>query len=57
MEAFWDSIKRAREIFDDRIVWARIMERAMARDFSWGVSAQKYEELYADLIGASQAAA
>jgi starch synthase len=57
MEAFWDSIKRAREIFDDRIVWARIMERAMARDFSWDVSARKYEELYADLIGSSQAAA
>jgi starch synthase len=56
-EAFWDSIKRARQVFDDRIVWAKLMERAMTRDFSWEISAQKYEDLYAELIGASQAAA
>jgi starch synthase len=56
-EAFWDSIKRAREIFDDRIIWPKLMERAMGRDFSWDVSARKYEELYTDLIGVSQTAA
>jgi starch synthase len=56
-EAFWDSIKRAREVFDDRIVWTKLMERAMARDFSWEVSAQKYEVLYSEITGASQAAA
>lgn len=45
-EAFWDSIKRAREIFKDKEVWAGLMERAMARDFSWQAAAQKYEEIY-----------
>src|SRR5213594_3913404 len=56
-EAFWDSIKRAREIFRDRVVWIALMERAMARDFSWDASAQRYEELYTELIGSSEAAA
>jgi glycogen synthase len=27
------------------------MVRAMARNFSWNASAQRYEELYAELIG------
>jgi starch synthase len=56
-EAFWDSIKRAREIFRDRVVWTALMERAMAHDFSWDASAQRYEELYTELIGSSEAAA
>ena len=50
-EAFWDSIKRAREIYRDRNVWAKLMKRAMARNFSWDVSAQRYEELYKELVG------
>jgi starch synthase len=50
-EAFWDAIKRARQIFRDRRVWARLMKRAMARNFSWDTSAQRYEALYAELVG------
>lgn len=49
-EALWDSIKRAREIFQDPLVWVALIERAMARDFSWTVAARKYEELYADIL-------
>jgi len=56
-EAFWDSIKRAREIFREHDVWAELRERAMARNFSWEASAQRYEELYAELVGASEEAA
>jgi starch synthase len=52
-EAFWDAIKRARQIFRDRRVWTRLMKRAMARNFSWEASAQRYEALYRELIGAS----
>jgi starch synthase len=51
-EAFWDSIKRTREIFRDRDRWKRLMARAMARNFSWDASARRYEELYAELVGA-----
>src|SRR5947207_2869423 len=35
-DAFWDSVKRARELFHDRTTWTTLMGRAMARDFSWG---------------------
>src|SRR5881396_3072118 len=53
-EAFWDAIKRARGIFRDREVWIALMERAMARNFSWDASAQRYEELYRELVGADK---
>src|ERR1700716_2300678 len=48
-EAFWDAIKRAREHFRDRDLWVELMQRAMSRDFSWDASAQRYEQLYAEL--------
>jgi starch synthase len=56
-EAFWDAIKRARGIFQDRTVWADLMARAMSRDFSWDHSAQRYEQLYTELTGETGAAA
>jgi starch synthase len=56
-DAFWDSIKRAREIFHDKPTWTALMERAMARDFSWAEAAARYESLYAELAGVSSAAA
>jgi starch synthase len=52
-EAFWDAIKRARQIFRDRKVWSRLMKRAMVRKFSWDGSAQRYETLYKELVGAN----
>jgi starch synthase len=51
-EAFWDAIKRAREAFRDRTLWATLMERAMSRDFSWDAATQRYEQVYVELIGA-----
>jgi len=48
-DAFWDSIKRAREIFQDKMLWASLVERAMSRDFSWAAVAELYEALYAQL--------
>jgi starch synthase len=56
-EAFWDAIKRARQIFGDRNLWAKLMKRAMARNFSWDASARHYEALYRELIGATEEAA
>ena len=53
-EAFWDSIKRAREVFRDRMVWTVLMARAMARDFSWDASARRYEQVYAELVGSDE---
>jgi starch synthase len=48
-DAFWDSIKRAREVFRDQALWMRLVERAMSRDFSWAAVAELYESLYAQL--------
>jgi starch synthase len=56
-EAFWDAIKRARQIFEDRNLWTKLMKRAMARNFSWDVSAQRYEALYKELVGITEEAA
>jgi starch synthase len=56
-EAFWDTIKRAREIYRDRKVWTKLMKRAMARDFSWDAAARRYEELYGQLVATTDEAA
>jgi starch synthase len=56
-EAFWDAIKRARQIFGDRNLWTKLMKRAMARNFSWNACAQRYEALYGELFGAADKAA
>ena len=56
-EAFWDAIKRTRQIFCDRRLWTRLTKRAMARNFSWDASAQRYEALYSEVVGANDSAA
>ena len=56
-EAFWDAIKRARQIFRDRRLWTKLMKRAIACNFSWDASAQRYEALYSELVSASSEAA
>jgi starch synthase len=53
-DAFWDSIKRARESFQDQPTWTALVERAMARDFSWQIAAERYESLYAELASAAR---
>ena len=37
--------------YDKKREWNKIVDRAMAADFSWNVSAQKYQEMYDWLIG------
>ncbi|MEY2440466.1 MAG: starch synthase [Verrucomicrobiota bacterium] len=56
-DAFWDSIKRARKIFGDQVLWTTLMGRAMARNFSWDTSAARYEQLYNELVGPVEEAA
>jgi len=56
-EAFWDSIKRAREVYQDEPLWTTLMRRAMSRDFSWEAAARRYEQLYQELAGATEQAA
>jgi starch synthase len=56
-DAFWDSMKHAREVFHKKTMWTTLMERAMTRDFSWSEAAVRYENLYLELTRASSAAA
>jgi starch synthase len=49
-DAFWDSMKRARDVFHDKATWTTLMERAMSRDFSWSEAAQNYENVYAGVV-------
>jgi starch synthase len=56
-EAFWDAVKRARGLFNDRKLWTKLMKRAMARNFSWNISATRYEALYRELVGETDRAA
>jgi starch synthase len=39
-------VQKACLVYADRRAWRRLMERAMAQDFSWGASARAYEEIY-----------
>jgi starch synthase len=45
-----DAVKRAVSAFADEKVWTPAMKRAMSRDNSWGASAEKYIELYKNLL-------
>jgi starch synthase len=46
------SIRYAEQIFYDRKrEWNKMVDRAMQADFSWKVSAGKYQEMYDWLIG------
>ena len=56
-DAFWDAIKRARELFRDRGIWRDLMMRAMSRNFKWASAALRYEELYRGIIGEAELAA
>ena len=45
-------IRYAEHVFyDKKREWNKIVDRAMAADFSWNVSAAKYQEMYDRLIG------
>ena len=41
------TIRYAERIYYDRTrEWNKIVDRAMAQDYSWGNSARQYQELY-----------
>ena len=54
VEAFWDSIKRARELYYNEAIWTPLVQRAMTQNFSWQAAAQRYEELYASIVPSGQ---
>ncbi|MFW6102465.1 MAG: glycogen synthase [Chloroflexota bacterium] len=50
-----EAIKRAEESFYDRAKWQNLMRRNMKLDFSWNISARKYEEVYLQARNMSRA--
>lgn len=47
-----NTIRYAEQIYyDKKRDWNKMVERAMAQDFSWNNSTRQYEALYRDLIG------
>jgi len=49
-EAFLKAIHTALEAYKDQKLWRRLMQNAMAQDFSWTKSARAYLELYRQLV-------
>ena len=47
------TLRMALHFFAEKEVWVPLMKRAMKMDFSWGASAQKYDEMYQKLLGKS----
>ena len=46
------TVRYAEQIYyDKKRDWNKMIERAMAQDFSWMNSARQYEDLYRSLIG------
>ena len=46
------TVRNAESIFyDNKREWNKMVDRAMAADFSWNHSARQYEEMYNWLIG------
>lgn len=45
-----DAVKRAYALFKDKKKWSSLVRYAMNCDFSWDISAEKYIELYKNLL-------
>lgn len=49
-DALHDTMRHALEVWRDRDAWSILQDSGMARDFSWGVQVQAYEDLYAAIL-------
>lgn len=49
-EALAAAIDRAADAWADQTLWRSLMQRAMARDYSWNAAARKYLSLYRALL-------
>ena len=49
-DALLETISTALKEWRNRNAWVSRMRRGMAKDFSWGASAAKYQELYRKLL-------
>ena len=45
-EKLYQTVQRAITVFRDKPRWVRLIQRAMAQDFSWATAAEAYQSLY-----------
>ncbi len=50
-EALAEAIRRAIHLYEREKTWKKMQRRGMKSDVSWEASAQKYADLYANLLG------
>ena len=50
LEGFLSVYNQALEAYGDQRVWRKVMKQAMAEDFSWDISVEKYIGLYNNLL-------
>ncbi len=51
VEAFAATLRRAIAAYRDPVLWESVMQRAMARDYSWTAASRQYLSLYRKLLG------
>ena len=44
------TLQQAIEVFTDKTVWKKLIDRAMKLNFSWQTAAESYDQLYNKLI-------
>jgi starch synthase len=49
-EALLGAVQEALRVFADRTMWQQLVCNAMAQDFSWAQSAQRYLDLYRQVV-------
>jgi starch synthase len=50
VEAMLEAVTRAVNLFAHKRIWTGIMKAGMTQDYSWEISAQKYEQLFSRII-------
>jgi starch synthase len=48
--ALLSAVRRALELFGNRVAWRRLVENAMSHDFSWEYPARRYEAIYREIV-------
>jgi starch synthase len=50
VDAFWEAIRRALDLYERAQEWKKLVRRGMRTDVSWSASARRYEELYGAVV-------
>jgi starch synthase len=49
--ALLDAARKAIKVYNDKRSWNKLIQNAMAADFSWDRSAREYRTLYQNIVG------